>query len=303
MLESLVNPKKAERRPWEMLFIGMLYATVSVIVADFLFLQNPVFEKHISILIVFFTVLFSLPFFFYIIKIEEEKDVKVKSEKKLLKEHGKALSALLFLFLGYVIAFSVIFLVLSPATTQSNFKIQVETYCMVNSRNNFDQCVTNCLTGHAVGEPGLESVETGAVIGNVPDLKTGMSRVSMILSNNFYVLLFSLLFSFIFGAGALFILAWNGSVIAAAIGIFASSNLASLPLGFLRYMIHGLPEIAAYFIVALAGGIIGTAVIKHDFGKEKFWHVLQDSLDLIIIALVVLIVSSFIEVFITPAFF
>lgn len=292
MLESLINPKKAERRPWEMFFIGALYAAISIFITDFLFLNNPVFEKHISILIVCFTVLFSIPFFFYLIRLEEEKDVKIRSEKRLLKEHGKALSALLFLFLGYLVAFSLLYIILPKETTNINFKIQIETYCLINARYNFEECVK----GHISG--GVIESEREAV-----NIKEGMARVSTILSNNFYVLLFSLLFSFLFGAGAIFILAWNGSVIAAAIGIFAKENLAQLPAGFLRYMIHGLPEIASYFIVALAGGIIGTALIKHEFGHQKFWRVLEDSLDLIIISLVVLIVAAFIEVFITPLLF
>jgi len=62
-----------------------------------------------------------------------------------------------------------------------------------------------------------------------------------------------LIFSLIFGAGAIFVLAWNASVIAAAIGIFTKSELSSLPIALIRYMIHGIPEIASYFIVALAG--------------------------------------------------
>lgn len=296
MLETLVNPRKAERHPWEMIFIGILYTVVSVLVADFLFLNSPVFEKHVSITIVFFVVFFSIPFFFYIIKIEEEKGIKVGSEKKLIKEHGKALSALLFLFLGYVVAFSVLYVVMPQSTTETNFKIQVETYCLINARYNFEECVEGHLTGKSIAK-------TAEIQKKVPNIKEGMSRISIILSNNFYVLLFSLMFSFLFGAGAIFILAWNGSVIATTIGIFARENISALPLGFLRYLIHGLPEIASYFIVALAGGIIGTAIIKHEFGHEKFWHVLQDSLDLIIVALLVLIVAAFIEVFITPALF
>ena len=289
MLEDLINPRKISRRPWEMLIIGVLYAALSILVSDFLFLKNPVFEKHISILIVSFTVMFSIPFFYYIIKIEEEKDTTIRSEKKLIKEHGKALYSLIFLFLGYIIAFSLMYVVMPANTTQANFKAQVESYCIVNAKYNYEQCVESHLTGNALTG---SATNTGS---KVPDIKEGMARVSTILSNNFYVLLFSLLFSFLFGAGAIFILAWNGSVIAAAIGIFVKGNIAQLPLGFARYLIHGLPEIASYFTVALAGGIIGTAIIRHEFGHEKFWHVLQDSLDLIIIALLILIISSFIE--------
>ena len=296
MLETLVNPKKAERKPWEMFFVGALYTIVSVLIADLIFLRNPVFAKHTSILIVFFVVMFSIPFFFYIIKIEEEKDIKIKGEKRLIKEHGRAISALLFLFLGYVVAFSAIYIIMPANINEANFKIQVETYCLINTGHDYEQCATDHLTG--------QGQITGQITGgSVPEIKEGMNRISSILSNNFYVLLFSLLFSFLFGAGAIFILAWNASVIAAAIGIFAKSSISGLPLGFLRYFTHGIPEIASYFIVALAGGIIGTSIIKHEFGHEKFWHVLQDSLDLIILALVVLIVAAFIEVFVTPLFF
>ena len=53
-------------------------------------------------------------------------------------------------------------------------------------------------------------------------------------------------------------------VIAAAISIFTRSSLAELRIGLVRYMIHGLPEIAAYFIAAMAGEIISVAVIRHE---------------------------------------
>ena len=67
--------------------------------------------------------------------------------------------------------------------------------------------------------------------------------------------------------------------------------------------IHGLLEITAYFIVALAGGIVSIAVIKHEFGTEKFWEVLQDSLNLIIMAVAILFIAALLEVFVTPLVF
>lgn len=291
MFEALINPKHAERKPWQMFFIGLLYAALSVVIANFIFLKNPVFEKHISIIIVFFTVMFSIPFMFYIIKHEETKNIKIKDEKKLIKEHGKAINALLFLFLGYVIAFALLYMVMPTDIANSDFKIQIETYCSINSPHNFDNCVSGSLTAKVI-EPTAQIV----------NLRSGMTRLSSILSNNFYVLLLSLLFSFIFGAGAIFILTWNASVIAVAIGLFSKAPFL-LHQGFFRYMIHGLPEIAAYFTAALAGGIIGTAAIRHEFGNERFWHVLQDSFDLIILSLIILVIAGFIEVFVTPILF
>jgi len=289
MLEALINPKRAEREPWEMFFIGLLYAGIAILIANYLFGNNLVFSKYTSILVITFTVMFSIPFFYYTIKLEEKKDCEIKKERILIKEHGKAISVFIFLFLGFLVAFSIAYLVLPRAQVENNFNAQIETFCSINMPND----VTGCMKGSL-------DISTHAV---EPSLNEGMARLSSILSNNFYVLIFSIFFSLLFGAGAIFILAWNASVIATAIGIFARNSVANLPLGFLRYMIHGLPEIASYFIAALAGGIISTAVIKHEFKNKEFWNIIEDSIDLVILSFLVLIIAGLIEVFITPLFF
>ena len=74
-------------------------------------------------------------------------------------------------------------------------------------------------------------------------------------------------------------------------------------LGILRYMVHGVPEILAYFIVGLAAGIISIAIIKHDFKSKKFKHVLLDSTDLLLLALIVLVIAALLETFVTPILF
>ena len=99
-------------------------------------------------------------------------------------------------------------------------------------------------------------------------------------------------------------------MIAAAIGNFIRTNLAAtasyfavVPLALLRYMVHGIPEIAAYITAGLAGGIISVAAIKEQFGTRKFEKIVLDSSDLILIAVLLLIVAALIEVYITPALF
>jgi uncharacterized membrane protein SpoIIM required for sporulation len=66
-------------------------------------------------------------------------------------------------------------------------------------------------------------------------------------------------------------------------------------------LIHGLPEMLAFFIAGLAGGIISTAIVRHDFGSKKFERVLLDVSTLILIAIGILLVASIMEVFLTPA--
>jgi uncharacterized membrane protein SpoIIM required for sporulation len=286
MLEMLINPSKAEKRPWEMFFIGAFYATVALILTEWIFAGDPVLSKYTGILVVTFCVMFTIPFLYFAFKNEEEKDLQESSYLNLLKEHGKALNYLIFLFLGFVVAFSFWYVVFEDGNT--NFRAQIETYCMINRPSNFDQCVE---------EYGVKHISKTTAFLTVKD------KIVNIFANNIYVLIFTLVFSLIFGAGAIFILAWNASVIAAAIGIFSKSSLVNLPLGLVRYMIHGIPEIGAYFIAALAGGIVSIAVIKHDIRSEKFWVILQDSLNLIILAVIVLFFAALIEVFITPVLF
>ena len=140
--------------------------------------------------------------------------------------------------------------------------------------------------------------------------------LKLIMVNNFKVLLFSLLFSFLYGAGAIFILAWNASILAVAMGNFikieiskfaTATGLASVgnylragSLSVARYMIHGLPEIGAYFLGAIAGGIISAAVVKSDYRDPRFYEVVLDSFDLIALAALLLIVAALLEVGVTP---
>jgi uncharacterized membrane protein SpoIIM required for sporulation len=285
MLEMLLSPKKAKRNPWEMFFVGLFYASLSVLLVHWIFSSDAVLSKYSGILVITFSVMFSLPFMYYLIKNEEEKDIEHEGMFRILKEHSRALIALMWLFLGLIVAFSFWYIVLG---SDDLFRAQIETYCLINRPSNFDACVE---------EYSLEK------IGKTTALSTGKERFFAIFSNNICVLIFTLIFSLIFGAGAIFILAWNASVIAAAVGVFTKYELKYLPLGVARYMIHGLPEIAAYFTGALAGGIVSIAIIRHDSKSEKFWEILQDSLNLIIIAVILLIIAALIEVFITPILF
>lgn len=285
MLEMLISPRKGERHPWEMFFVGLLYASVAILLVNWIFSNDPVLSKYSGILVVTFTVMFSMPFVYYTIKMEEKKAVQHMGMFKLLKEHRRALWAFLWLFMGFVVAFSFWYALLP---TSQSFKAQIETYCAINRPGSYDQCLSQYT--------GAQGVQQTAFAGN-------KERLFLIFANNIYVLIFTLVFSLLFGAGVIFILAWNASVIAAAIGIFTNSKLSELPTGLLRYMGHGLPEIASYFIAALAGGIISVAVIRHEAGTEKFWEVLQDSLNLVILAVVVLFLSALMEVFITPVLF
>ena len=285
MLESLINPRRAEKGPWKMFFIGFLYASLSLLLTHFLFSGDATLSKFSGLLVVLFCVMFSLPFMYFSIRHEEKEDEEIEGFWGVWKMHSDAIFAFLWLFFGFVLAFTVWYIVLQDSNL---LNAQIETYCSINSPGQVDSCVSEY------------SFTTNAISGSA--LEKG-ARFRSIVGNNFGVMIFTLIFSLIFGAGAIFVLAWNASVIAAAIGIFTQQRISEIPLGLLRYMIHGFPEIAAYFITALAGGIFGVGVIRNGIGNKKFIHVLANVVMLLFIALVILIIAGVIEVYFTPLLF
>jgi len=276
VLESLVNPRVDERHPRIMMVYGFVYSTVG------LFLAMQVFGNQASMSAVFLTTMPLIIVMYNAIKLEVSKECLIHKELFLLKEHTHILWFFLYLFLGMTIAYSLWFTVLSPETSRNVFMVQLDTIKSITGR---------------------DITPSGAVV-------HGSERLYQILANNFRVLFLCILFSFIYGSGAIFILTWNASVVGVAIGgsLREVAGLAGIQVG-LSYLVHGLPEIAAYFLAALAGGIISVALAHYEYHEEGFKdvpalkHIFIDSVDLIIASILVLVVAALIEVYITPNFF
>ncbi len=264
-----------------MFFAGMIFTFVSLLLSFF------VFKESAGLLTIFLIVLSTVPILYTTIKNEEELDLKLDQEWSLLKEHTKVLIFLMCLFLGIVAAMTLSYIFMPTTIVNAVFGMQQQAISNVN--NNIHGAVT--LTGNV----------------------TKFDLFGKILFNNMKVLFFCLIFSLLYGTGAMFILTWNASVIAAAMGNLFKSELSqaatsvgitgashyfgAASFSFLRYMTHGLLEIAAYFVAGLAGGIISVALIKHDLKEDK---VLIDSLDLILISIGILFAAGIVEVYITP---
>jgi uncharacterized membrane protein SpoIIM required for sporulation len=282
VLEDIISVFKAEKKPFELFYIGFAYATIGI------FLSLWIFREYSSMIMVFLTVLASIPLIYNALKQDEKKDIIIKNNLNLLKEHSKVLAVILFLFLGATIAFAFWYTVLPQDTVTTLFSSQTETIEGIN----------DYVTGN--------SVQQSAMFRNI-------------MLNNVKVLTFCIFFAFIYGIGAIFILIWNASVIGAAIGNFIRTKIefTATSLGFVsiasyfhffslglsRYLIHGIPEIAAYITAGIAGSIISMAIIRHEFGTKKFEKILFDSSELIIIAILMLVFAAFIEVYLTPLLF
>ena len=282
MLESMFNPARLEKGSWKMFFIGILYASLSLFLVKWFFAKDAILSQYSGMIVVTFCVMFTIPFMYFIIREEEAEDEEVFGLLSVWKIHKDAIYSFLWLFLGFIVAFAFWYIIIQDSNL---FNAQLETYCRINSPGSIENCVAQYDF----------SKSTGAV--------TKETRFFSIIENNVYVMIFTLIFSLIFGAGVIFILAWNASVISAAISIFSGNKITDIPLGLARYMIHGFPEIAAYFITALAGGIFGVGVIRNGFSDKKFLHVVENTVILLFIALIVLVLAALIEVYLTPALF
>ena len=78
MLEAIINPKSSSAGPWKMLFIGLLYASLSILLVHWFFSGDFVLAKYSGMIVVTFCVMFSLPYMYYLIKQEESEDEAVE---------------------------------------------------------------------------------------------------------------------------------------------------------------------------------------------------------------------------------
>jgi uncharacterized membrane protein SpoIIM required for sporulation len=141
-----------------------------------------------------------------------------------------------------------------------------------------------------------------------------MTRFNIIFGNNIKVLFFALLFGFFYGYGAIFVLTWNASVVAAAAGSSFKLAMATgqgfinhftayiLSIG--QYALHGIPEMLAFFMAALASGILGAGIIRKTWrDPEIFRRVIIDFLELGAISALILLFAAILEVWVTPLLF
>ncbi|MEK6937655.1 MAG: hypothetical protein AABX04_01285, partial [Nanoarchaeota archaeon] len=206
VLESLFNPFAVKKKPWEMFLAGFIYSIVGLL------LSYLVFKENAGLLAVFLIVLATVPLLYTAIKNEEELDLELNGEIALLKEHTKVLVFLMCLFLGIVVALAIAYVFLPKDVTSVAFGLQEQAILKVNM--------------------------------NVQGKITHIDLFTRIFANNLKVLFFCILFSFLYGTGALFILTWNASVVATAMG-----NLFKIELAKAASLV-GLPGIAAYFSAA-----------------------------------------------------
>jgi uncharacterized membrane protein SpoIIM required for sporulation len=256
VLERLISLRTAVRNPWAMMVVGGI-VSIACLVVSFL-----VFRESVGMFTTFLITMAMTPFMVNLLRYEEattEEEFAERRNMSILKRHGDMLHVYSAFFIGMIMTMSLAYMVLPGEIVETIFNDQIE--------------------------------EIKIIRGGFLD----MSIFERIIVNNISVLLISFLFSFLFGAGAIFILSWNASVLATAIGLAAKAlgGMRALPVAVLIFFPHGSLEILAYFIGAIAGGIVSAAVTRDK--SRYFWPVIGDSAKFLFVAVVFLVIAGFIE--------
>ncbi len=278
MIESIINPENVEKRPWEAFIAGFLFT----IVACLLVLQMGMSgHEGAGFLIVAFISIAAAPFFVRMFDIEEKKEKK----KGLFSRHDQIIQVYAFFFLSVILASSLIYVLMTPYG-DSLFIDQAKD----------------------LKAKGIIKAQATAPVTYVT-MKPGFFEI---LKNNLTILLLAFIFSLMLGAGAVFLISWNATVIGTLIGkiaenpqqygFIAISNspminyLVALPMTLLKLLPHGMFEFAGYFFGAVAGGILSVAIVKNRFISFQIKQPLIDSAIYLALSAFLIFIGAVIEV-------
>lgn len=266
VLESLLSAKEVESNPIKMFVYSVIVTTISLWTSYF------IFPSASSVVFLFLITIASAPLLYKVLRKEEEsEELNKKIDASFLIRNKQILTIYLFLFIGVLISSTLWYAVLPSHYTSLMFSYQMP--------------IEKALTGSSSGAFYSES------------------SLIAILSNNLEVALIAFIVSLLFGAGAVFILSWNASVIAVFIGNLAKDValhssplqgvLVAIPKGLLSISLHGIPEISAYSLACISGGVLSAGLIR----RHETDIVVRDSIVLLTVALVLVFVGGFIEAF------
>lgn len=270
MLESVISPGTAERNPWDMAILGFAVSSFAVWAGFYL---SEIIAAPASMLALAIAVMALAPLIYRVLAIEEEKEelASHKSPAGFITRHLDVIGVYSFLFIGLLLSSAFWYVALPYESSEfpsssAVFGVQRSTISVVREQ----------ITGNAVEE---------------------QAYFQRLFENNMRVMWLCFLASVLFGAGALWLITWNASVIGVFVGSKIQQDLLA-GLGFpLGMSLWAVPEVLAYLVAAFAGGIVSVAVTRHHFKSEKFWLTILDAGLFMLIAAFLVFTGAYIEHF------
>ncbi|MFC1454665.1 hypothetical protein ACFLQI_01080 [Candidatus Undinarchaeota archaeon] len=230
-----------------------------------IFVSLVLFIEYASVVMLFFVAIGFLPILESLFEIEEKEEENAKGLKQILLRNKQVFEVYFYFFLGLVVSYLFWYLMLG------NMSAQI-----------FNQQLI------MVSGPG----------GAFPSFLH-------ILMNNILVLTAFFFISLLYGAGSIFILAWNASIFSTLLIESARAAQVGLAAGMaksvLAFSLHSIPEFAAFFLAANAGAVLSVGLIKERHKKIGLGNVVTDAFVLLILGYLVIIIAGVIEVTISKS--
>ncbi|RMF55135.1 stage II sporulation protein M [Candidatus Woesearchaeota archaeon] len=264
VLERIYPASWLEKKSYFAFLLGLTYSVIGIGLAVFIFPQSP------GIASLAFTSLLLLPSLYRLITIDEIKESSEQrfSWQKLWQDNKNFIKIFLFLMLGIEIAFTLFAIIFPDAALV-----------------------------HIFGE------QTAIYKGYTGGIYFTLDLFKHIFLNNIKVLGLCFLLSLMVGDGAIFFLIWNASVWGTVFGTLARSaaaNIGGHPLLyylviFITVLPHGLLEVLAYILAAIAGGVISRGMMEEGGLTPRMKEILAYNLVILIISIIVLALGGVVE--------
>lgn len=278
VLESILGERIVRKHP---LFIFLMAVAISV---GAMICANAFFPTYASVLSVAFITIGFAPLIHRILVHEEaEEAVAKKSCTTFFARHFNIIMIYVWLFVGVIFTFALVYLVIPSDLSSSMFSEQMKTFCVISGK--CEGSTPFSIVGKIAGQQGAGSV-TGKVTAFAmeecrnPETSNLLGCAAFIFDNNAGVLVFTLVLSLFYGAGAIFLIAWNASVLGIFFGEMIASGQVFQGFGMLESMLigHGPPELLGYVFGALAGAILSAMVAKGKILTHEFEVIFKDFL-------------------------
>jgi uncharacterized membrane protein SpoIIM required for sporulation len=284
VLESIYGEKNIRKNPFLVLIITFVITIGSIIAS------NLIFPSYSSVLSVAFITIGLVPIIHNVLTKEDfEEKLERKKANNFFSRHYTIIKIYVLIFIGIILAFTIAYVFAPIELKPIIFKEQINAFCLISGSD-------NCSLGIPKSISGMFATNAFNACQN-PATSNIISCSMFIFENNAIVLLFTIILSLLYGAGAIFIIAWNASIL----GIFFGEMILSMQylrgLGLLQGMIigHGPPELLGYIFGALAGAILSAMISRKQFFMHEFSTIIKDFFLLVFLAVFSIIYGAIVE--------
>jgi len=270
VLEQVLSFKTIGNKSYYAFGLAFVFVFIGYVVSRYFF------GKTVSIAMLFMCTLLLVPSLVKLLAMEEKIERKY-GMKHFFKTHEKIFKIYLFVFLGILVGYIVL------GVISSDFD------------NNFQYQLNYLTKQEGITEASIEDFASNEV-------NLGFGQFLSILGSNLGILALCFILSLFYGAGAIFLVVFNASVFASfilllfryigdAIGTFSG-------IVFLLFL-HMIPEVGGFLLASIAGGVLSYAFYKERFMGKPFKNVARDSLIILIIAILLVVLGAFLEIYVT----